>query len=108
MSTDLSRYVTFFSTGEELPQAEAVGFFDALLNETDEAVIVETFRLWDDKGITENELFSLASIMRLRMRTIDTEGQTVLDIVGTGGSKSKTFNVSTAAAFVAAGAGVRI
>jgi anthranilate phosphoribosyltransferase len=42
------------------------------------------------------------------MKVVNPNGSVVSDIVGTGGSRQKTFNVSTAAAFVAAGAGVKV
>ncbi|MBV9241584.1 MAG: anthranilate phosphoribosyltransferase, partial [Acidobacteria bacterium] len=50
----------------------------------------------------------MAAILRGRMKRVDTHGLECVDIVGTGGSKMKTFNVSTAAAFVVAGAGIPV
>jgi anthranilate phosphoribosyltransferase len=59
------------------------------------------------KGETEEELFSFASVMKEFCRTIhpNVKGRMV-DTCGTGGDGLKTFNVSTVAALVAAGAGV--
>ena len=59
------------------------------------------------KGETEEELFSFASVMKEFCRTINpnVKGRMV-DTCGTGGDGAKTFNVSTVAALVAAGAGV--
>ena len=59
------------------------------------------------KGETADEIAGLASVMRAKsIRMMTTEP--VIDIVGTGGDNSWSFNISTAAAFVAAGAGIRV
>ena len=59
------------------------------------------------KGETADEIAGLASIMRAKaVRVMATDP--VIDIVGTGGDNSNSFNISTAAAFVAAGAGIRV
>jgi anthranilate phosphoribosyltransferase len=59
------------------------------------------------KGETADEIAGLASVMRAKaVRVMIAEP--VIDIVGTGGDNSKSFNISTAAAFVAAGAGIRV
>ena len=59
------------------------------------------------KGETADEIAGLASVMRaksIRVKTTDP----VIDVVGTGGDNSNSFNISTAAAFVAAGAGIKV
>lgn len=59
------------------------------------------------KGETADEIAGLASVMRAKsVRVMTTEP--VIDIVGTGGDNSRSFNISTTAAFVAAGAGIRV
>ena len=59
------------------------------------------------KGETADEIAGLASVMRAKSIRVTSAGP-VIDIVGTGGDNSKSFNISTAAAFVAAGAGIRV
>src|SRR5437879_13811289 len=61
------------------------------------------------KGETATELIGFARVMREKAEPLwDGEVLTVLDTCGTGGDRSGTFNISTAAAFVAAAAGVRV
>lgn len=61
------------------------------------------------KGETAPELIGFARVMREKAEPLwEGEGLPVLDTAGTGGDRSGTFNISTAAAFVAAAAGVRV
>ncbi len=61
------------------------------------------------KGEAVEELIAFASVMRSNCCTIHPKVQgRLVDTCGTGGDKIKTFNVSTAAAFVIAGAGVSV
>ncbi len=59
------------------------------------------------KGETSDEIAGMARVMRDKAVQVKTNGP-VLDIVGTGGDGLNTFNISTAAAFVAAGAGLKV
>ncbi|MGD6851342.1 MAG: anthranilate phosphoribosyltransferase [Candidatus Bathyarchaeia archaeon] len=61
------------------------------------------------KGESVEELIAFASVMRSHCRQIHPKVKgRLVDTCGTGGDKIKTFNVSTAAAFVVAGAGVSV
>ena len=59
------------------------------------------------KGETADEIAGLASVMRTKATPVRISGPTI-DIVGTGGDGSNSINVSTAAAIVAAGAGLKV
>jgi anthranilate phosphoribosyltransferase len=59
------------------------------------------------KGETEAEIAGMARVMREKATPVEFEGP-LLDTCGTGGDSSGTFNISTTAAFVAAGAGAAV
>src|ERR1700681_422712 len=59
------------------------------------------------RGETAEELTGFARAMRAAAMPLEIPGP-LLDTCGTGGTKVATFNVSTSAAFVLAGAGVRV
>lgn len=60
------------------------------------------------KGETVEELAGLAASMRARARQLSAVPPEAVDTCGTGGDGGKTFNISTAAAIVAAAAGVPV
>ncbi len=60
------------------------------------------------KGETAAELATAASVLREHMVVLETGRDDVLDTCGTGGDGRHTFNISTAAALVAAAAGVPV
>ena len=57
------------------------------------------------KGETVEEITAAAEVMVSLSSKVNVSADNLIDIVGTGGDGTSTFNVSTAAAFVAAGAG---
>jgi anthranilate phosphoribosyltransferase len=102
-----------------LTRAEARAVMEELLSgaSSDEA-IVRLLSALRDKGETVQEVVGFAEVMReravhvLRGAGVNLEelahGAPMLDTCGTGGDGHGTFNVSTAAALVAAAAGVRV
>ena len=99
---------------EAVVNGEALSFEDAakIMNEimTGEATpaqfgaFVTALRL---KGETVDEIAGMARVMREHSLHVEVDGALV-DTCGTGGDGSGTFNISTAAAFVAAGAGAKV
>ena len=95
--------------GESLPRHEASQLLDCLLDTgaTDAQVAAALIAL-SIKGETVEELVGFASAMRERSVRLKSSHEHFLDTAGIGSSSAKTFNVSTAAAFVIAGAGVPV
>ncbi|MEO6655378.1 MAG: anthranilate phosphoribosyltransferase [Pyrinomonadaceae bacterium] len=104
----LDHYLEEFRAGVEIDPFEAETLFDAMTGSTNQSLLAELLSAWNEKGYNENELFAFASLMRNRMKRVNSIHPTFVDTVGTGGSSSKTFNVSTAAAFVIAGSGLPV
>jgi anthranilate phosphoribosyltransferase len=60
------------------------------------------------RGETPDELAGAAAALRERMVPVQSKRRPLLDVCGTGGDRSGSFNISTAVAFVAAGAGAAV
>ena len=95
--------------GENLSRAEAGTFVDALLDPaaTDTQIAAALIAL-TAKGETVEELAGMAEAMRERATPLQSRHEHFIDTAGTGSSAAKRFNVSTAAAFVIAGAGLPV
>ncbi len=95
--------------GENLTRTDAAGLLDALLNSAaTDAQIGAVLVALAVKGETVEELAGMAAAMRARAIRINSRHRLFIDTAGTGSSAAKTFNVSTAAAFVVAGAGLPV
>ena len=97
----------------DLSRQEAEGAMEEILSgRSDEETIVALLAALRAKGETVAELVGFARAMRRHVTPIFANGsrpeELLVDTCGTGGDSSGTFNISTAAAFVAAGAGVRV
>jgi anthranilate phosphoribosyltransferase len=94
---------------ENLSRSEAAQLLEALLDgESTDAQVAATLIALKQKGETVEELSGLAEGMRARAVRIKSRHPSFIDTAGTGSSCAKTFNVSTAAAFVIAGAGLPV
>ncbi|HEX8747783.1 MAG TPA: anthranilate phosphoribosyltransferase [Pyrinomonadaceae bacterium] len=95
--------------GEDLARGEASLLLDSLLGEeVTDAQIGAALAALAAKGETVAELVGMAEVMRERATRIRARHSTFVDTAGTGSSSVKTFNVSTAAAFVTAAAGLPV
>lgn len=99
--------------GKNLSRAEAEAVMEIVLSGgASDAEIVNLLIALRAKGETVDELVGFAASMRRHAAPIFPNGaraeEMLVDTCGTGGDASGTFNISTAAAFVVAGAGVRV
>ena len=97
------------SSGEDLGREEMRSSIEMIMGGHWEDSHIATLLMGlRHKGETINEIAGAAEAMRHHMTQIPTQRNDVLDTCGTGGDASGTFNISTAAALVAAAAGVPV
>jgi len=106
---DIRKYLQKIIDRHDLTADEMSSVFDLVmeghLTPAQTAALISTLRM---KGESVEEITGAAMSMRRHAVKIDTGGLPVIDTCGTGGDGGNTFNISTAAAFVAAGAGVPV
>src|SRR6266567_4090587 len=99
--------------GHVLKRAEAEAAMEELLSgRVETAEIVRLLVALNQRPIQVQELAGFAKVMRRHATRVFAEGEArpamMVDTCGTGGDGSETFNISTAAAIVAAAAGARV
>lgn len=109
VNTALSHYLARLLKRENLTRAESASLLEAMLaDDASDAQIAAALVALSAKGETVDELAGLAEALRARAVRVTTFHSVCVDTAGTGSSQAKTFNVSTAAAFVCAGAGLAV
>jgi anthranilate phosphoribosyltransferase len=95
-------------SGQNLTEEDAFAGMGALMEgEATDAQIGAWLAALRMKGETVEEVTGFARAMRSRVVPVEAPPE-VIDTCGTGGDRSGTFNISTAAALVAAGAGAKV
>lgn len=110
-STDILRgALRRLAAGESLDGDTIAGAFDVIMRgEATAAQVAALLMALRVKGESPEEVAGVARSLREVMVPIAAaDPQTLVDTCGTGGGTMSTFNISTAAAMLAAGAGVRI
>jgi anthranilate phosphoribosyltransferase len=95
--------------GENLSEEHASDAMQALMSgEASPALAAAFLTALRLKGETAAEIAALARVMRAHAVCIEPSAEVFVDTCGTGGGGVTTFNISTAAAFVVAGAGLPV
>jgi anthranilate phosphoribosyltransferase len=105
----LSEFIARLVRREDLNRDEAELLLEALLDtDATDAQIAAALVALAAKGETVEELTGMAKGLRSRAVRVNSKHPCFIDTAGTGSSRAKTFNISTAAAFVIAGAGLPV
>lgn len=96
------------SEGRDLERGEARRVMDTIMDgQATHAQIGSLLTALRMKGETVEEVTGFAESMRSKSHRVETQKFGLLDTCGTGGDGARTFNISTAAALIAAAGGVR-
>jgi anthranilate phosphoribosyltransferase len=106
----LKPFIQAVVEGQTLSRAEATQAMETIMNgEASPAQIGALLTALRMRGETDEELAGFAEVMRAKAITVPLDlSEPVVDTCGTGGDVSHSFNISTTAAFVVAGAGVKV
>ena len=105
----MKEYIAKVVDGKDLTEEEAKKAMEIMLSgEATQAQIAAFLTAMRMKGETLEELIGLASVLRDKAETITPKAENYVDLVGTGGDCTYTFNISTTSAFVGAAAGLPV
>lgn len=105
---DLKPFIAKAALGEALDRADARAAFEIIMSgEATPSQIGGFLMALRVRGETVDEIVGAVGAMRARMLTVEAPTDAI-DIVGTGGDGAGTYNISTLAALIVAGAGVPV
>lgn len=106
---DFKSILNKLSFSENLTEIEAETAMNLIMTgEVSEERIASFLTAMRLKGETVDELTAFVKVMRSKAVKVDVDVTGAIDLVGTGGDQSGTFNISTAASFITAAAGVPV
>lgn len=107
--SDLKGILAKLSEGKDLTKDEAMYTQDMILTgQATEAQIACILTALKMKGETLDEITGFASVLRDKANTISPDVDNYVDLVGTGGDCTYSFNISTTSAFVVAASGLPV
>ena len=105
---DIREAIDIVVSGDALSMDDAASVMRQIMSgEATQAQLASFLTALRLKGETTEEIAGMATVMREFSLRVNVDGM-LIDSVGTGGDGLNTFNISTAAAFVAAGAGLKV
>jgi anthranilate phosphoribosyltransferase len=108
VADDFKTLIAKVATGASLTREEAAGAFDRMMSgEATPSQMGGLLMALRVRGETVDEITGAVTTMRAKMLSVKAPADAV-DVVGTGGDASGSFNISTCAAFIVAGAGVPV
>ncbi len=108
MADDFKALIAKVATGASLSRAEAASAFDRMMSgEATPSQMGGLLMALRVRGESADEITGAVTTMRAKMLGVRAPADAV-DVVGTGGDASGSFNISTCAAFIVAGAGVPV
>jgi anthranilate phosphoribosyltransferase len=108
MSDDFKALIARVATGATLTRQEAASAFDRMMSgEATPSQMGGLLMALRVRGETVDEITGAVTTMRAKMLAVKAPADAI-DVVGTGGDASGSFNISTCAAFIVAGAGVPV
>lgn len=108
MADDFRALIAKAATGAVLSRDEAAHAFDRMMSgEATPSQMGGLLMALRVRGETVDEITGAVAAMRAKMLKVDAPANAV-DVVGTGGDASGSYNISTCAAFIVAGAGIPV
>ncbi len=108
MADELKALIAKAATGASLTREEAASAFDSMMSgEATPSQMGGLLMALRVRGETVDEITGAVTTMRAKMLGVKAPPNAI-DVVGTGGDASGSFNISTCAAFIVAGAGVPV
>ena len=105
----MRQYIEKIISGEDLTRSEAYGAMIHIMEgKASDALISAMLVALKIKGESVEEISGFSEAMLKKAEKVVVSEGNLVDTCGTGGDSLNTFNISTTAAFIAAGAGVRI
>jgi anthranilate phosphoribosyltransferase len=108
MADDFKALIAKVATGATLTRQEAAAAFDSMMSgEATPSQMGALLMALRVRGETVDEITGAVTTMRAKMLGVKAPPDAI-DVVGTGGDASGSYNISTCAAFIVAGAGVPV